>query len=208
MNGDATRPWRTLLLDRIEQLTALSMYGSLVYRIWPRDLMFDSLAQTAILASEGIVVLFLLIRRPTADISQRWQDWAVALAGTSAPLLVRPAADPWLPEVGLGLILFGMIVHIGAKLSLNRSFGLVAANRGVKTAGAYRYVRHPMYLGYIISHIGFLTMAPSIVNFALYGACWTLLVLRIFAEERVLIKDAAYREFMRETPYRLIPLVF
>ena len=101
-----------------------------------------------------------------------------------------------------------MLTHIGAKLSLQRSFGLVAANRGVKVSGMYVFVRHPMYAGYMMTHIGFFLFAPTLQNFAVYAATWTLLIMRVFAEERILSQDVTYREFQSRVPYRLLPGVF
>lgn len=102
----------------------------------------------------------------------------------------------------------GMVIHIGAKLSLNVRFGIVAANRGVQQNGLYRLVRHPMYLGYMIAHTGFFLTSASIWNGGVYLSVWALFMARIFAEERVLRADPAYYDFMKKTPRRLIPFVF
>jgi protein-S-isoprenylcysteine O-methyltransferase Ste14 len=195
-------------LDRGEQAAALILYAFLVQRIWPHDLSAASLAPALLLLSEGVIILFLLIRRPATDISLRPQDWAAAIAGTVAPLLVVKTAEPSNLAIGAFFLLFGMFTQISAKFSLRRSFGLVAANRGVKTGGAYRYVRHPMYLGYMISHVGFLLMSPTFWNFAVYAVGWSCLVLRVGFEERLLSGDADYRAFKEKVRYRLLPGVY
>ena len=61
-------------------------------------------------------------------------------------------------------MLIGLYVQISAKVILGRSFGLIAANRGIKVAGPYRIVRHPIYAGYTIIHVGFLLALPLIVE--------------------------------------------
>jgi protein-S-isoprenylcysteine O-methyltransferase Ste14 len=180
----------------------------LVRRIWPDSISADDLALALVLLTEGVVVFFLVIRRTTSDISRRPQDWITALAGTAAPLLVVKGGEPISLSVGVFLLLFGMLTQVSAKLSLRRSFGLVAANRGVKTGGAYRYVRHPMYLGYMISHVGFLLLSPSPWNISVYAVCWVCLILRVGFEERLLSEDAAYQEFTKSVRYRLIPGVY
>ena len=43
---------------------------------------------------------------------------------------------------------------IAGKITLGRSFGIVPANRGVVTAGR-TLVRHPIYTGYLVSHLAF-----------------------------------------------------
>ncbi len=195
-------------MDRAEQAIALVLYGLLVQRIWPENLSTYNLATALVLVSEGIIVFFLMIRRTTLNISGRPQDWAAALAGTATPLLVVKSGEPAFLEAGAFLMLFGMVTQVAAKLSLRRSFGLVAANRGVKTGGAYRYVRHPMYLGYMISHVGFVLLSPTLWNVAVYAVGWTCLVLRVAFEERLLSQDAAYQDFMKRVRFRLIPGVY
>jgi protein-S-isoprenylcysteine O-methyltransferase Ste14 len=99
-------------------------------------------------------------------------------------------------------------VHLLAKLTLRRSFGAVAANRGVKASGPYRFVRHPMYLGYILSQAGILLAGATIRNILVVASCWLFFVWRIEAEERLLAQDEAYRDFMARTRFRLVPGVF
>ena len=195
-------------LDRSEQAAALLFYAFLAQRLWPEQFDAANLAPALVLISEGVIVLLLIIRRPTSQISLRPRDWAAAIAGTVAPLLVAKSADPSHLAIGAFFLLFGLITQVAAKLSLRRSFGLVAANRGVKTGGAYRYVRHPMYLGYMISHVGFFLMSPTVWNFSVYAIGWTCLIFRIAFEERLLSEDAAYQTFRKKVRFRLVPGVF
>lgn len=196
------------VLDRVEQVVALLLYAFLVHRIWPQMADPISMLSYLLLISEGAVVLFLLIRKPTDAISMRPQDWLLATAGTFLGLLVANGGTPISVSAGAMLLMIGMLIHIGAKISLNRSFGLVAANRGVKDEGLYRFVRHPMYAGYMIAHVGFLLAHPTLRNLLIYAAVWALLVMRIMAEERVLRQDAAYAAFAERVRWRLIPGVY
>jgi protein-S-isoprenylcysteine O-methyltransferase Ste14 len=196
------------LLDLVEQLAVLLLYSWLVFRLWPKDFSAAHWYPVLILLSEGLVVLLLLIRRPTDRISTRGRDWALAAGGTFVVLLIDQGGAPILGPLGAFLMLFGLVIHVGAKLSLLRSFGLVAANRGVRSGGLYRLVRHPMYAGYMLTHLGFLLVAPSLWNAAIYAAAWALLIARIYAEEQVLSEDAAYQEFKSRVRYRLVPGLF
>lgn len=196
------------ILDRFEQTAALALFVFLVARVWPHDLSINILAPALVLVSEGIIVFFLLIRRSSADISLRPRDWAAAVIGTAAPLLVMKTAEPSVLGAGIILMLVGMMTQLAAKLSLRRSFGIVPANRGVKTAGAYRFARHPMYLGYMISHVGFLLLAPTAWNFSVYLVCWVCLLLRIEFEERLLSEDPGYQAFKRKVRFRRVPGVY
>ena len=55
----------------------------------------------------------------------------------------------------------GLLLVIAGKLSLGRSFGLMPANRGIVSTGLYRLVRHPIYLGYLITHVAFVPRTPT-----------------------------------------------
>jgi protein-S-isoprenylcysteine O-methyltransferase Ste14 len=194
------------LLDLAEQIAVLILYGWMVVRLWPQD--FTHWFPVLLLLSEGLVVLLLLVRRPTERISTHWRDWLIAAGGTFVVLLVGNGGPPLAKELGMSLLMLGLAIHVGAKLSLLRSFGVVAANRGVRSGGLYRLVRHPMYAGYMLTHVGFLLVAPSLWNLAVYAVGWALLIARIYAEEQVLGEDATYQEFKRRVRYRLVPGLF
>ena len=152
-------------LDQFEQLFVL-LYGWLVLRVLPDAVASGGLlAIILLLLSEGAVVILLLFRRPTADISVKIQDWIIAAAGTWLPLMVIKGGEPILGSLGPLLMALGLVTQVAAKLTLLRSFGLVAANRGVKSNGMYAFVRHPMYAGYMLTHIGYLLASPSPWNF-------------------------------------------
>lgn len=195
-------------LDILEQTTVLALYVWLIARLWPNELSISNWYPLLILPSEGLVVALLITRRKADRISMNFQDWALALAGTYLVLLVTKGGEPITSMGGLFLILTGLIIHVGAKLSLRRSFGLVAADRGVKSRGLYSFVRHPMYAGYILSHVGFLLVAPSLWNLIIYLAAWSLFIARMFAEERVLSENPEYQVYKEQVPYRVLAGVF
>lgn len=113
------------------------------------------------------------------------------------------------PEVvAAGVQVAGVLVQIAAKWSLKRSFGLLPANRGIVATGPYRIVRHPMYLGYLVTDIGFLAANFGVRNVVLVLAQWALQVIRIVKEEQLLSKDITYRAYMSRVRYRLVRGVF
>lgn len=113
------------------------------------------------------------------------------------------------PEVlAAGVQVVGVLLQIAAKWSLRRSFGLLPANRGVVISGPYRIVRHPMYLGYLVTDIGFLVANFGVRNVVVVLVQWTLQIVRVLKEEQLLSKDIAYRDYMSRVRYRLIRGVF
>ena len=159
--------------------------------------------------SEGLVAFLIAIRRPARNITTRPMDWVIAMGGTCLPLFVRAGGAPVLPAIiGTMLMCAGLLLSIWAKLSLRRSFGMAAANRGTIIAGPYRFVRHPMYAGYFMVYAGFLLNNPLPRNFGIYAGAVFLQVMRMLAEERILKADPVYDAYSGRVRFRLIPALF
>ena len=196
------------VFDLIEQVALVLLYACLVYRLLPSEFTATSWYPLILLVSEGIGAVVLLLRRRTDSISLNPGDWLIAAAATYFVLAVAKGGTPIAPTPALILMLSGLCIQVGAKLTLLRSFGLVAAPRGLVLKGVYSHVRHPMYAGYLLSHIGFLLWAPTLWNLAVYTVAWSCMIARIYAEERVLGEDPEYQAYMSRVRYRLIPFVF
>jgi protein-S-isoprenylcysteine O-methyltransferase Ste14 len=212
MAGSKHREWlaRPTTLDLIEKVVVSCLLGVLTARMVPSAMSAGSILPIILLGSEALVVAFILLRRRTHDISLNWRDWTFGFAGTVAPLLAMPPSDnPVLPVAACGALMgLGFCLNLSAKLTLRRSFGVVAANRGVKVGGPYRMIRHPMYAGYALTQIGFLLSGPTLWNFGLYGLAISIQIARIRAEERILNNDPAYCAMSERVRYRLVPFVF
>jgi protein-S-isoprenylcysteine O-methyltransferase Ste14 len=157
---------------------------------------------------EAWVAVLFVVRRPTAQVSARRLAWAAAPVGSFAMLLARPASGG-LPELYCeALQLVGVAVALLSLGTLGRSFGIVAANRGVKTQGPYRLVRHPAYFGYLISYLAYVAENPSSVNVLLLLVSTGAQIVRMQEEERMLVGDPAYSEYLARVPRRLIPFVY
>src|SRR5512141_1876536 len=155
------------------------------------------------MASEGLVIILLVFRRDSRRLSRSPWDWLVALGGTFTVLLVRPTITAIAIEfVGIVLQITGTLFAIYAKIYLGRSFGIVAADRGIVVGGPYRFVRHPIYLGYLVTHVGFLLTNWSPRNFSLYIVIYFFQISRILAEERILREDESYRAYCQRVRYR------
>lgn len=203
--------WRfRSLADGGEKLLFGLLFAYFAYAFSHAFLADPNLITGLYLADQTIVMLFLLFRRPAQQISTRPMDYSVAAAGTLLPLLALPPSGvPVAPMLLLVVLaIAGIMLHLGAKLSLRRSFGIVAADRGIKVEGPYRMVRHPMYLGYIMVQLALLLSGPSLWNGIIFLLTWLMLVLRISAEEKLLSQNGDYRTFQGKTRFRLIPWVY
>jgi protein-S-isoprenylcysteine O-methyltransferase Ste14 len=166
------------------------------------------LSTLLLLAKVSTDVIFYLIRRLPKDTSFSLYDWLIGIVGTYAIVFFRPNETSHDLLVGQALQFGGLGLQVLAMLSLNRSIGMVPANRGVQTGGLYRWVRHPLYLSYVIAFLGYVVNHPSPYNMGVYAVAVALWVLRLRAEERFLLNDPAYREFATRVRWRLLPGVY
>ncbi len=113
-----------------------------------------------------------------------------------------------IPAIALIIQLVGILIQGYSKIALGRSFGVVAANRGVKVAGPYQYVRHPMYAGYLVAHLAFILVNLSSWNIAVYAVGYALQIYRMKAEESYLMADSDYEKYHKRVKYRLVPGLF
>lgn len=187
-------------------LLAIS-FGSFAYA---HLLMFQRTHESMLLLfcfSELLTAVFLVFRSSPETVSTVRFDWIVGVAGTFAPLLLRPA--PWgIAPFGRYAIVAGVMIQVAGLISLNRSLAVVPAKREIKTKGLYRYVRHPLYASYFLTLSGYVLMNTTLQNLAIYAVTMVLLLIRVFREEKHLELDSSYRDYMHRVNYRVIPFVF
>ncbi len=197
------------LLDLTERVALVALFSAFTWHHLQAVSQGQAISLLLVL-SEGLVAAFVLFRRRARQMSMRLDDWLVACLGTLLPLQAAPAeVAPLVPmAAGAGMMVAGIALQVHAKLILRRSFGMVAANRGVVRGGPYRLVRHPMYLGYLTTHVGYLLLVPTVWNLTIYGAALVFQILRIRAEERLLVNDPHYQEFRTAVRFRLVPGIY
>jgi len=163
-----------------------------------------------LLTSEVLVVMLTLVRRSAVIVDRSIRARVLTTVSMMGPLLLVPAAAlPLAPEaVTVALSCAGLCVVIAGKITLGRSFALLPANRGVVSKGVYRIVRHPIYMGYLVTHVAFLVSSPSLWNIVALIAADAALLARAVCEERTLAQDPEYREYLTRVRWRVAPGVF
>lgn len=99
----------------------------------------------------------------------------------------------------------GLLLALWSLIALGFSFSIAPEDRGVVERGPYRFIRHPMYLGEMLSLLGLCVSANNTWNWLALLMFIRLLMLRISAEERVIENYARYKKFIR---WRLIPWIW
>ena len=153
------------------------------------------------------VVAAYLIRRPARAVSRRMRDWLLAFGGTFGGVLFRPdgAHFQWGLTAGLAVQLCGLAICVASFLTLGRSFGFVAADRGLVKRGPYAIVRHPIYTSYLILQAGYLLQSISLRNALVMVFASGCNVGRAMAEDRMLATNDQYDAYRSRVRWRMIP---
>lgn len=115
----------------------------------------------------------------------------------------------------LGLVLLPIstftILNTFAENNFASHMVRIQTERGQKviSSGVYSVVRHPMYIGAILTYIGVSLFINSLIGLIVGLILSALFVLRIFGEEKMLETELeGYKEYEKKVKYRLIPYIW
>ena len=154
-----------------------------------------------------------LTRRPPAAQDRSMASSAAVLITYAYPyaqvvyLRWAPGKPGW-PTAGLVLVTVAALLSLASLTCLGRRFGVRPAVRGLATKGAYRLVRHPMYLAYVVADIGYNLQEWNVGTAILTMTGWASLLYRILAEERMLARHPGWPAYAALVRYRLLPGVW
>jgi protein-S-isoprenylcysteine O-methyltransferase Ste14 len=205
-----TEPWRGRAGDLFARLVVATLFVFMSINLTYDFLHTHRVTGLLLLVNEALVVVLTIVRRRTGTVDRSPGVAVVTLVSLMGAPLLRTVAGPGLfPDSVTALVsAVGLVVVLAGKLTLGRSFGIVPANRGVVIAGPYTLVRHPIYAGYLISHVAFLCAYPTGWNVAVLVVTDGALILRALCEERVLAADQTYQSYCRRVAWHLVPWLY
>lgn len=204
------RASRAIAADLMARLLVCALFALLSVNLLADFARTQRITGLLLLVSESLVVVLTILRR-RARIVDRSAPAAIATTiSLVGPALLRTAAGPGLvPDLATAVLsALGLIVVISGKITLGRSFGIAPANRGVVVAGPYGFVRHPIYAGYVVTHLAFACAHPTAWNLAVLVVTDAALMIRALYEERVLARDRVYQTYCRRVAWHVVPGVF
>jgi protein-S-isoprenylcysteine O-methyltransferase Ste14 len=196
--------------DIVSRAIIVVLFSFMAVRFGSDFLHTGRLTNLLLLIGELLVVALTVLRRAAISVDRTFRARLVTTISLLGPPLMKPAqVAPMLsPSITVGASVIGLAIVIAGKLTLGRSFGLMPANRGVVSSGVYRLVRHPIYLGYLITHVAFLFATPTVWNIAALCTADVALMLRAVCEEQTLARDVRYREYQQVVRWRVCPGLF
>lgn len=121
---------------------------------------------------------------------------------------------PWWSWLGLLIFAVGALVKLRAMQRAGEAFTphiKVEAKQKLVTDGIYTLVRHPSYLGLLLSYLGLAILFSSKIGaLALVLLVLPTLILRINKEEELLSTrfGEQWKKFTEQTPVRLLPKIW
>ncbi|MEZ0255968.1 MAG: isoprenylcysteine carboxylmethyltransferase family protein, partial [Chthoniobacter sp.] len=176
-------------ITRIVLLTVLLLFTGLTLLLnrRPKHLPTKLVHITVPLAMSYYVFLYGMLDKLPEDLRENLLPAAWQVPAAAAAVIIS--------MIGYAISFWGIC-------NLGRSFAVLVAVRNVVTAGPYAYVRHPMYLGYLIELFGLVIASFSLGMFLLAAGYIFLMVVRAQLEEdRLAEADPGYREYMQRTGF-------
>ncbi len=102
----------------------------------------------------------------------------------------------------------GIAIALYSLSTLGGSFSIIPQARRLVQTGPYKLVRHPVYLGELISILGIVLARPSAITMAIYCLLTALLIYRALWEEKLLADIFPEYETYSLRRARFIPGVF
>ena len=201
---------RAVVTDLMSRALIVTLFTMMSINLFADFIRTGHVTGLLLLVGEALVVILTVVRRRAIQVDRSVSAGILTLLSVAGPPMLRASdvaslapdvATAMISAVGLGLVVVG-------KMALGRSFGLVPANRGIVVRGPYTVVRHPIYTGYLITHVAFFMADPTGWNAAVILIADTALILRALTEERVLSADAEYQNYCRRVGWHLVPGVF
>jgi len=171
-----------------------------------------SVGTVLVVALYALAIWCYLRRGPAVATSGSVTAHAAAIIATWLPVTVplqpgAPAA-PGRQALADALLICGMAWAVWSLRYLDRNVSVLAQARDVVVRGPYRWVRHPLYVGEIVSSLGLAIAVNSYTALALWIALCALQIYRAVREEQVLLRALpAYRSYRNRTA-ALLPGVF
>lgn len=196
--------------DIVARAAIIVLFSMMAVRFGADFIATGRLTGLLLLVSELLVVVLTVMRRSAAAVDRSLRARVLTTLSMLGPPLLQPGHVPAIaPEMlTVALSAAGLAIVIAGKVTLGRSFGLMPANRGVVSSGVYRLVRHPIYMGYLVTHVAFLAGNPSVWNITALVAADAALLARAVCEEATLARDERYRTYQQQVRWRVCPGVF
>lgn len=169
-------------------------------------------SQLATIVLLGLVIIFLVIRRPAVRTAPGLTPRLAAIVGCALPSLVallpRIDASSTATAASSAISLMGTAAAIYAVFFLGRSFSISPQARRLVTDGPYRVVRHPLYLAELAVVFSAIWEIQQPWPLIIFSCAVAIQAVRMHFEEKILSETfPSYRDYAKRTA-RLLPGIY
>ena len=198
-----TIPW----VDKTIAVLAVLPFAYELVRIAMRGEM--NIARASVAIQFLLVIATMVLRTAPVRVTPNPWYWLLAFLASYWGLFTAAFAQKGValtPGVVTNSIsILSLVIAVYARLSLGRNIGLVPAQRDIVSRGAYRFVRHPIYTGLIISYLGFTLRMFLPLNLTMALIVIGMFVVKSFIEEGFLRVDPEYADYLARLRWRWFP---
>ncbi len=146
--------------------------------------------QVLLVCFYALIIYLYFIRSAASSTTRSYTAKIVAVAATFLPFLIpltsQPLDDTEIILFASAVSVSGMAMTLYSLGALGKSFSIIPQARTLVQTGPYKFVRHPLYLGELISILGIVLGRFSISAIAIYFLIMALQIYRASQEERLL----------------------
>jgi protein-S-isoprenylcysteine O-methyltransferase Ste14 len=160
-----------------------------------------------------LLIIWCYLRRGPAtatarSVAARVAAVAATLAPFAFPLLHGAPAGVGRQSVADGLLVAGTGWALWSLRCLGRNLSVFAQARELADGGPYRWIRHPLYAGEIVSSLGLALAAGTVAALALWLALCAMQGYRVLREEQLLLQALPQYRSYRSRTAALFPGLF
>ncbi len=160
----------------------------------------------------ALLVFLYFIRSAAKSTTRSFITKTIAIIATFLPFTIPSLSglsdNPNIMLPANLVTILGMAIALYSLGTLGRSFSIIPQARKLVQTGPYRFVRHPVYLGELISILGVVLARSSTLAVAIYCLITALLIYRALQEEKLLAGIFPEYETYSRRRARFIPGVF
>ncbi|WP_272861754.1 methyltransferase family protein [Aureisphaera galaxeae] len=109
----------------------------------------------------------------------------------------------WVCYILIGVIALGIVILFFGILNLNENltpFPSPKSNSTMISSGIYKYIRHPIYAGILLSMMAYAIYLISVFKLLVTAILWVVLYFKSSFEERLLNERFVdYKDYMKST---------
>lgn len=168
---------------------------------------------TLLVCAFYLLIIWCYLRRGPAvarcpSVVARVAAVAATLTPFLFPLLPGPPAGTGRQYAADGLLVAGTAWALWSLRYLGRNLSVFAQARELVDGGPYRWIRHPLYAGEIVSTLGLAVAVGTIAAVAAWLALCALQGYRVLREEQVLLQTLPQYRSYRSRTAALLPGIF